>query len=94
MPRSTAWTLGTLGLLALAFALTWADGARLRRRSAPSQAAAAAFAARHRLSALALFAGAPHTRQPGLALPPDAIQDHPVPLDRFPIPCPPHGSLD
>ncbi|BDU77324.1 hypothetical protein [Mesoterricola sediminis] len=97
MPRATAWTLGLLALLACAVGLAWADGPRLARRRAPARAATAAFVARHRLTDLALFTEAPHTRHPGLALPHDALPDDPLPLDRHPsgsLLPPPHATLD
>lgn len=71
-----------------AFALTFADAARLRTADAERIAATAALVERLGLTDLALFTEARYTRHPTQADLQSAFQDHPVALEHFPT-----GSL-
>ncbi|MEW6164143.1 MAG: hypothetical protein AB1642_03685 [Pseudomonadota bacterium] len=79
-----------------AFALTFADAARLRASGAGDVAATAALVERLGLTDLALFTEARYTRHPTQADLHSAFQDHPVALEHFPTGAlmpPPAGML-
>jgi hypothetical protein len=79
-----------------AFALTFADAARLRAAGAGNVAATAALVERLELTDLVLFTEARYTRHPTQADLQSAFQDHPVALEHFPtgsLMPPPAGIL-
>lgn len=80
-----------------AFALTFADAARLASADAERLSATAALVERLGLTDLALFTEARYTRHPSQADLHSAFQDHPVALEHFPsgsLMPPPAGILE
>ncbi|MFN4148301.1 MAG: hypothetical protein ACK4E4_01975 [Rhodocyclaceae bacterium] len=80
-----------------AFALTFADAARLRTLRAEGSAASAALVARLGLTDPVLFTEARYTRHPTQADLQSAFQDHPVAFEHFPsgsLVAPPAGILE
>ncbi|MFA5124111.1 hypothetical protein [Zavarzinia sp.] len=71
-----------------AFALCFADAARLRAAAGPDEAERTRLVGQLRLTDLALFTEARYTRHPSQADLHSAFQDHPLALEHFPT-----GSL-
>lgn len=86
--RPANLALSVFALALGAFALTFADAARLRAAGTESVAATAALVERLGLTDLALFTEARYTRHPTQADLQSAFQDHPVAFEHFPT-----GSL-
>ena len=79
-----------------AFALCFADAARLRATAAADEAERTRLVAQLRLTDLALFTEARYTRHPSQADLHSAFQDHPLALEHFPtgsLISPPPGLL-
>jgi hypothetical protein len=82
--RKSLRALAVLGLLAAAFAATFADAAQLRARRSPGLALQAKLARRFGLTDLCLFPEARYMRHLSQADLHSAFQDHPGALDHFP----------
>ncbi len=94
--RPANLALSVFALALGAFALTFADAARLRAASTESVAATAALVERLELTDLVLFTEARYTRHPTQADLQSAFQDHPVAFEHFPtgsLMPPPAGIL-
>lgn len=93
--RPAHLALSAIAALLGAFALTFADAARLRAVRAESSAASAALVERLGLTDPVLFTEARYTRHPTQADLQSAFQDHPVAFEHFPSGSlvPPPSSL-
>ena len=81
-PADRALLLLLVGLAA--FALCFADAARLRATAAADEAERTRLVAQLRLTDLALFTEARYTRDPSQADLHSAFQDHPLAFEHFP----------